>query len=198
MRGPPAKCPRPRASLAGEHSLTTLGASEQLMPIYTVHQPPLRRHETESDPARIAFVRDGFSFWAFLLGPLWMLWHRLWLVLIGYLVLAGGLQFALARLGTSRPLRALIDLLVALLVGLEAASLRRWTLQRRHWTEVGVVVADDMNMAERRFFDVWVNGAASAVPVPPPSGPSSYMPSRAAGTGANDVIGLFPHPGARA
>jgi hypothetical protein len=166
------------------------------MPVYAVHEPPQR--DGQNDPIRMAFVRDGFAFWAFLLGPLWMLWHRLWLVLIAYLVLAGGLQFALARLGTSGTTRALIDLLVAILVGLEAASLRRWTLQRRRWTEVGVVVADDMNMAERRFFDVWVNGAASALPVPSPSGPSSYTPSRPAGTGANDVIGLFPHPGARA
>src|SRR5262249_13798241 len=60
----------------------------RLMRVYTVHQPPLRRDETESDRARIAFVRDGFSFWAFLLGALWMLWHRLWLVLLGYCVLA--------------------------------------------------------------------------------------------------------------
>jgi len=166
------------------------------MPVYTVHEPPARHGG--SDPARMAFVRDGFTFWAFLLGPLWMLWHRLWLVLIGYVVLMAGLQFALARLGTSGTTRALVDLLLAILVGLEAASLRRWTLQRRRWTEVGVVVADDMNMAERRFFDAWVNGAASAPPAPPappPSGPSYAAPRQA---GPNDVIGLFPQPGARA
>src|SRR5689334_20179905 len=167
------------------------------MPVYTVHEPPVRRGE--SDPARMAFVRDGFTFWAFLLGPLWMLWHRLWLVLIGYLVLMAGLQFALVRLGTSGTTRALVDLLIAILVGLEAASLRRWTLARRRWTEMGVVVADDMNIAERRFFDAWVNGAASAPPPgPPPSGRASYAPSRPAGTAPHDVIGLFPQPGARA
>ena len=31
------------------------------------------------------FVRDGFHFWAFLLAPLWLLVHRLWLALLGYL-----------------------------------------------------------------------------------------------------------------
>jgi hypothetical protein len=165
------------------------------MPVYTVHEPPAR--DDESDPARMAFVRDGFSFWAFLLGPLWMLWHRLWLVLVGYLVLEVGLQFALARLGASGTAKALTVLLLAILVGLEASSLRRWTLGRRRWNELGVVVADDINLAERRFFDAWVSGAAAVPSRPLPSGSPSYAPSRPAGAASNDVIGLFPQPGAR-
>src|SRR5882757_8578104 len=51
------------------------------MAIYTVHEPPLKGDQTQPDPERFAFVRDGFSFWAYLLTPLWMLRHRLWLVL---------------------------------------------------------------------------------------------------------------------
>ena len=43
------------------------------MPTYTVHQPPPRKGEAASAPERFVFVRDGFHFWAFLLGPLWML-----------------------------------------------------------------------------------------------------------------------------
>ena len=64
------------------------------MSIYTVHEPPLRANEDVPDPERFVFVRDGFSFWAFLLAPLWMLRHRLWLVLIGYVVVAVALQVA--------------------------------------------------------------------------------------------------------
>ena len=41
------------------------------MAIYTVHKPPMKR--TEPDPERFKFVRDGFYFWAFLLGPVWMM-----------------------------------------------------------------------------------------------------------------------------
>ena len=40
------------------------------MAVFTVHEPPLKRYETEPEPERFAFVRDGFSFWAFVLGPL--------------------------------------------------------------------------------------------------------------------------------
>ena len=59
------------------------------MSVYTVHEPPLRAGAAASDVERFAFVRDGFSWWAFLFAPLWMLRHRMWLVLIGYVVVVG-------------------------------------------------------------------------------------------------------------
>jgi Protein of unknown function (DUF2628) len=163
------------------------------MSVYTVHEPPPGRRGSESDPLRIAFVRDGFSFWAFLLGPLWMLWHRLWLALLGYVVAVIVLRVALVQLGAPASARALVGVLVALLVGLEGASLRRWTFRRRGWKQLGVVVADDRDLAERRFFDAWLGGVASApppVPAPPPARMSTNPPG--------DVLGLFPQPGARA
>ena len=162
------------------------------MAVYTVHQPPPRKRESGSDPVRFTFVRDGFSFLAFLFGPLWMLSHRLWLVLVGYLVVAGALQFALAKIDASGNANVLVGVLLALLVGFEAASLRRWTLDRRGWRNLGVVVADDLELAERRFFDAWITEAPAPRPAPAPGAPSTRL------AGATpDVIGLFPQPGAR-
>ena len=154
------------------------------MAVYTVHEPPLRRYDTAGDPDRFVFVRDGFSFWAFLLGPLWMLRHRMWLVLIGYLVLVGGLQVGLQRLGVEDAVPAVAGLLVALLIGFEAGTLRRFTLARRRWTNIGVIVGDDREVAEQRFFDAWVKGGLSRTW-------SSLRPSAA----APEVMGLVPQPG---
>src|SRR5215471_10306487 len=98
------------------------------MAIYTVHQPPLKSDQSTPDPERFAFVRDGFSFWAFLLGPLWMLRHRLWLVFAGYVVLSIVLQTGLRAIGASAPVMLSVGILLALLVGFEAATLRRFTL----------------------------------------------------------------------
>jgi hypothetical protein len=173
------------------------------MAVYTVHQPPLRKRQTGHDPMRIAFVRDGFHFWAFLFGPLWMLRHRMWLVLIGYLVVVGGLAAGLSRLGAPSGTAALISLLIALLVGLEASTLRRWTLARRGWHGLGVVVADDVELAERRFFDAWTGQAPmpaqpSAASAPPaPAAPAAPVPAPAQRQipAQPDVIGLFPQPG---
>jgi hypothetical protein len=162
------------------------------MSIYTVHEPPRRTSEDAPDPVRFVFVRDGFYFWAFLLSPLWMLRYRLWLVLIGYLIVAAALQAGVHLLGASASVKLGVGLLLALLVGFEAATLRRFTLARRGWRNVGIVVGDDVESAERRFFDAWVKGEARPPAPPPPSAP----PMLRRPPPPSDIIGLFPQPGA--
>src|SRR5215475_1959303 len=98
------------------------------MPVYTVHEPPMKADQSQPDPERFVFVRDGFSFWAFLLAPLWMLWHRLWLVFLGYVLITIALHMTLSFLGASAGVTTAVGVLLALLVGFEAASLRRFTL----------------------------------------------------------------------
>ena len=53
------------------------------MPTFTVHDRRRARAEAVDRPERFVFVRDGFYFWAFVLAPLWLLLHRLWLALLG-------------------------------------------------------------------------------------------------------------------
>src|SRR5260370_36423047 len=100
------------------------------MAIYTVHEPPQKADGSAPEPERFVFVRDGFSFWAFLLAPLWMLRHRMWLVLLGYLVVTIALQVGLSVIGASATVLTVVAALLALLVGFEAATLRRFTLGR--------------------------------------------------------------------
>jgi hypothetical protein len=164
------------------------------MAVYTVHQPPLKKYEAAPDPERFAFVRDGFSFWAFLFGPLWMLRHRMWLVLVGYIVVAGATQVGLPLIGASGA-AAFAAFMLALLVGIEAGTLRRFTLGRRGWRNVGTIVGSDRDTAERRFFDAWVRGETLA-PMSPPAPRSMSASTQHSATPAPDVIGLFPQPGA--
>jgi hypothetical protein len=165
------------------------------MAVYTVHQPPLKKYEASPDPERFKFVRDGFSFWAFLFGPLWMLRHRMWLVLLGYVVLVVAMQVALRSVGASVGGSMFAAFMLALLVGMEAGTLRRFTLGRRKWTNVGTIVGNDRETVERRFFESWVRGETLA--------PIAAAPARAASpatpaqrSASPDVIGLFPQPGA--
>jgi hypothetical protein len=162
-----------------------------MMAVYTVHEPPLKRYESSADPDRFVFVRDGFSFWAFLLGPLWMLRHRMWLAFIGYVAVLGALEIAFRLLGASGGVRLAVGTLLALLVGFEAGTLRRFTLARRRFANVGVVVGDDLELAERRFFDSWIKSEVPRSSPPAPGTPVVRMPAS-----ASDVIGLFPEPGA--
>jgi hypothetical protein len=155
------------------------------MAVYTVHEPLPRKHEDATPPERIRFVRDGFYFWAFLLGPLWMLWHGLWLVFLLYLLGTSVLQIALWAVGASVQVKFAAGVLVAVLVGLEAGTLRRWSLYRMR--ERGVIVAPNLETAERRFFELQAAGETSWQPAVPAQ-PMHVQTSDA------DVIGLFPQP----
>jgi hypothetical protein len=161
------------------------------MRVYTVHEPPPKRYENNGDPDRFVFVRDGFSFWAFLFGPLWMLRNRMWLVLLGYIGVVVVLEVAQYLLDVSSAVSFVVSLLLMFLVGFEAATMRRFTLGRRKWTNVGVIVGNNIEAAERRFFDAWAmsGGATTALAAVL----SPHQPSAA----ATDVIGLFPQPGPR-
>jgi len=179
------------------------------MSVYTVHEPPLRPAEASAEPERFVFVRDGFAWGAFLLPPLWMLRHRLWLVLVLYGLAIAGIDAVLRSIGASMFFVGLVGFVTSLLVGLEAGTLRRFTLTRRRWRNVGVVSGDDLEDAERRFFDAWFRKAPgrAAAPVTPPGAPLAAprpaaaavaLPAAASRTPEpSDVIGLFPEPGAR-
>lgn len=165
------------------------------MPTYTVHAPPLREGDNTADPERFVFVRDGFHFWAFLLAPVWLLVHRLWLAFIGYFIVSSliGALFYWTRVPYT--LEFFGSFAVALLVGFEAATLWRWTLARRGWRTLGFVVGDDEESAERRFYAEWTKAApapAAAVAVPPQTWAT---PVRRGPPSGDDVIGLFPEPG---
>ena len=174
------------------------------MPVYTVHAPVVTNAGIAAAD-RFAFVRDGFHFWAALTGGLWLAWHRLWLALLGWILMLVAVDVGLSALGAGGSAIFWANVLVALLMGFEAASLRRWTLSRRNWRQLDIVVADDEESAERRFFDRWTakqralsNDQAAVDRGAPP--PTRDIPgqafSRPPSSAHGDIIGLFPQPGA--
>ena len=174
------------------------------MPVYTVHAPVADGTDARRATDRFVFVRDGFHFWAFVLGPLWLAWHRLWLALIGYVAIWVGVAVALSLLHAGPGTRFIVMLLIAWLMGFEAASLWRWTVSRRKWRQLDVVVADDEETAERRFFDRWTSRRIAGhdrptvdrgAPPPPRDIPGQAF-SRPPSSPHSDIIGLFPQPGA--
>jgi hypothetical protein len=175
------------------------------MPVYTVHAPLTDGTEARSAADRFVFVRDGFYVWAFLLGPVWLTWHRLWLALAGYIAMIVGVAVALSLLHAGAGARFTVMLLIALLMGFEAASLRRWTVSGRKWRQLDIVVADNEETAERRFFDRWIatqrNLGDDRSPIdrgaPPPTRDIAGQAfSRPPPLPHGDIIGLFPQPGA--
>jgi hypothetical protein len=111
----------------------------------------------------------------------------------------------LVRLGVGATAIFLVNGLLALLLGFEAASLERWTLSRRNWRQLDIVVADDEEAAERRFFDRWTakhrapsndQPAVDRGAPPPTRDVPGQAFSRPPPLPRDEIIGLFPEPGA--
>lgn len=171
------------------------------MPVYTVHAPLTAGADLRSTD-RFVFVRDGFHFWAAVLGVIWLAWHRLWLALIGWIVVVAAIDFVLLKLGIGRGTIVLADILLEILLGFEAPSLKRWSLSRGNWRQLDIVVGDDHDAAERRFFERWAtrrggNGYDSHTvdrggPPPARDGQGIHHPPPLP---HSSIIGLFPEPG---
>lgn len=160
------------------------------MAVYTVHAPQGFGADIRTKPDEIVFVRDGFHVWAMVAGLFWLAWHRLWLALLGYIVVSLAIEFALSVLGAGSGTRLTVMAVVALWMGFEAVSLRRWSYSRRKWRQIGLVVADNEQDAERRFFAQadgapW-DGGSDARPALRPLPQASL---------SEDAAGFFPAPG---
>ena len=150
---------------------------------YTLHLPIDARPGESIGLDRAVLVPDGFAWPAFAFGVLWFLFHRLWIaaliVLAGFLALAGIGHL----MGLPAGIATLVTLLTSWLVGLEASSLRRWTLARRGWPARDAVIAATPEEAEARALNRWLDSSAAAPRAPFPAGPTRRT---------EPVIGLFP------
>jgi Protein of unknown function (DUF2628) len=171
------------------------------MPVYTVHAPLAAGADPRSTD-RFVFIRDGFHLWAAVLGAVWLAWHRLWLAMLGWAVLMIALDVILVRVGVSGGAIAGIDLLFAILLGFEASSLERWSYSRGNWRQLDIVVADDLDAAERRFFERWAARRSTIGYDNHTVDRGAAPPTRDNGNGQHppplphaSIIGLFPEPG---
>ena len=91
-------------------------------------------------------------------------------------------------------------------MGFEAATLQRWTLSRRKWRQLDIVVADDAESAERRFFDRWTARQRGLTgddqwsvdrggPPPTRTCPGQPFSKQPPPLPQGGIIGLFPEPG---
>jgi hypothetical protein len=160
------------------------------MRAYTVHAPP----GEPAAPEKFAFVKDGISWPALFVPILWILWHRLWLALIGYIIFV--LAIAWTELLVGEDAAAVLAILGAILFALEANNIRRLALDRRGWRDVGSTFGQNLDEAEMRYFEKQVETAA-----PVKSADRERAIARAAyreperhDRSDEPIFGLFPEP----
>lgn len=136
---------------------------------YTVHERPDPPAARDDRAEELVFVKDGFSLFAALLPPVWLIANRLWLVLAGYLAAVFSLIIVFGVLGIPDFWLSYATLALNLIVGFEADSLIRWTLDRRAWRQIANVTGATDEECERRFFENWL-------PTVPAVSPSNFTP----------------------
>ncbi len=123
-----------------------------MMRLYTVHFRPPSEGTLGLD-RDLALIKEGFCWPAFFFSFFWALWNRLWLAAAGLFVLELAVNGMLGAGGVEPAVQGAVSLGLAVLIGLVANDLSRWTYGRRGLKFVDVVTGDGRDGAERRFLD---------------------------------------------
>lgn len=165
------------------------------MTVYSVYEPPAGTKDLTERVDRLAFVKEGFSWPAFLVPLLWLLYHRMWIEFVVLLLIYIAVGLAVGAESQGQALSAWISLAISVLVAFEANDLREGSLERRGYKFAGTASGRNRTDAERGFFNVWLPQQIGPAPTEPvsPRRETKTQPLLARGEG-EEVIGLFPQP----
>ena len=114
---------------------------------YTVYRDPTR---PDADRQTV-FVKEGFCWPAFFVPLLWLIYHRLWLGILAFFLVAG-IVGVISQMLNSPPTVLALSVALNLLVGAEANNWRRWTLRRKDYDPQAIVGATSLELAETKYF----------------------------------------------
>ncbi len=161
------------------------------MKVYTVHEPPESRGNRLD---RIVFVKEGFCWPALFVPMFWLLWQRMWWVLLAWLAIGVGLGAIGEFFEELSFVVGVLSVLFALWFALEANGLRRWSLAQKGWQMLGVAAGRDPGEAEQSFFRRHMADEATHASSLPKASRVPATPRSPAPGGNQPVIGLFPQP----
>lgn len=125
---------------------------------FTVHEPPPDGQQASriARAESVVFVRDGFCWRAALFSPFYLLIRREWRGLLLYILAATVIALVLSAVGARSDWMVLGFILLNIVTGYEANQIKRWSLDRAGWQEIGSVSGSGQDEAERRFFEAWL------------------------------------------
>jgi hypothetical protein len=165
--------------------------------VYSVYEPAHDVSDVETRADKIAFVKEGFSWPALFVPALWLLFYRMWIELIIFLVLIGGLQWLLGGDRQGAELAGWVMTAISVLFAFEANDLRGAALARRGYRLAAVAIGRDRDEAEEQFFRTWLPQQSRSPSLPGQRSTAKHggdAPAPIAGGEGEEVIGLFPKP----
>lgn len=115
--------------------------------IYTVHT----NSWSAAPDGDAVLIKEGFSWPAFLFGPIWALWHGMWRTAIALLLLSAAVSGAAFFAGLTEAGDFALSMGLQVAMGLWANDWRRYVLARRDVFERGAIAARRLRDAERRY-----------------------------------------------
>lgn len=129
---------------------------ENAVVAFTVYEPPNPPADRIDRAEELVFIKDGFTWAAAFFAPFWLLAKQMWLPFVGYVAVLVAVLAGLQAAGVPEIWSSLAILALHLVVGFEADSLRRWTMEQEDWQFAGSVVGRNAAECERRFFETWL------------------------------------------
>jgi len=165
--------------------------------VYAVYEPPAGTKDLTERAEKLAFVKEGFSWPAFFIPLLWLLYQRMWIVFTVLLLIYIGVSVAIGADSQAQALSFWINLAISVLFAFEANDLREASLRRRGYRFAGTASGRSRTDAERSFFNLWlpeqIRQARETDAMPAPPRDTEIRPPLPHGEG-EQVIGLFPRP----
>ena len=119
------------------------------MSVYSLYSAPEAASKRSGEERRV--LRDGFSWGAMLVPPVWAIAHGLWLELVFWA--AGMIALWLISTFIGGEAAFWLYLLSAVLLGFEAAAIRGAALKRTGWRYAGEIVAGAPDLAELAWLE---------------------------------------------
>ena len=163
---------------------------------YIVFEPRYTAADPLERAEKLAFVKDGFRWWAALFPAIWLMVKGLWLEFALCLLVIAALTWGLQTVGANDAVGSFLLLAAQVVFGFEASTIQSAALERRGWRNVGWIEGRSRDEAERRFFTEWLP-AQHQMPLAlhegaPPAGPLASITS-AAIKGARDAADRWRH-----
>lgn len=126
------------------------------MKVFSVHEPAEAASDRIDRAEAFVFVKDGFSWSAALLGPIWLASERNWRGLAVYVAAIAAILAALYAVGASPTAMIIAVLAVNVFLGFESSEIERQHLETAGWAMLGTVSGTSLAECERRFFESWL------------------------------------------
>jgi hypothetical protein len=165
--------------------------------VYSVYEPGKEAPDLAVRADRLAFVKEGFSWPALFLPALWLIYQRMWIELLVFVIACVALQWAFGLSEQGQVLFGWASLALVVLFAFEANDLRTSALERRGYRLAGIASGRDRTEAERSFFRAWLPRQAKAARGAERGqerGRDSEAAKPVARGESEEVIGLFPRP----